>query len=204
MLFGKTKLELKVGAFVFVGLVILVTFVLLIGNFKNWTSGYRVNFIFNFVNGVKVGAPVRFAGVDIGEVQALKFFFFPAEKKTRVKIVGWVNKEVRIPSDSTVWVNTLGLLGEKYIEIMPGNNYTQPLAPGGALTGSDPIAMHEVAQLAKDITANIDESIVKIKNQEGTLGKLLYNDTIYNELEALISDVRRNPWKLFWKTKEKK
>ena len=33
------------------------------------------------------------------------------------------------------------------------------------------------------------------------MGKLLYDDTIYNELEALVIDLRKHPWKLFWKTK---
>lgn len=202
MIFGRARLELKVGIFVFIGLVILVIFVLLIGNFKTWTAGYRVNFIFNFVNGVKIGAPVRFAGVDVGEVNDIKFIFIPEEEKTKVQIVGWLKKEVKIPADSTVWVNTLGLLGEKYIEIMPGKDYANYLNVDGSLVGSDPIAMHEVAELAKNIATNIDENI--IKNKQGTLGRLLYDDTLYKELEALITDLRKHPWKIFWKTREKK
>lgn len=203
MIFGKSRLELKVGIFVFIGLAILVTFVLLIGDFKTWSLGYNANFIFNFVNGVKIGAPVRFAGVDVGEVKDIKFIFVPEEQKTQVEIVGWLKKDVKIPADSTVWVNTLGLLGEKYIEIMPGNDYSHYLTTNQSLVGNDPIAMHEVAQLAKTIVDDLDESIVRIKNKEGTIGKLLYDDTIYQELEALIIDVRKHPWKLFWKTKEK-
>ncbi len=204
MIFGKTKLELKVGFFVFVGVVILVAFILLIGDFRTWTLGYEVNFVFNFVNGVKLGAPVRFAGVDVGEVKAINFLLDPQEEtKPKVQIVGWVKKEVRIPLDSTVWVNTLGLLGEKYIEIMPGLDYQQSLAKGQTLAGNDPIAMHEVAQLARNIAGDLDQSLVKIKNGEGTIGRLLYDDTIYNELEALVKDVRKHPWKLFFRAKEK-
>jgi phospholipid/cholesterol/gamma-HCH transport system substrate-binding protein len=203
MIFGKSRLELKVGIFVFVGLVILVTLVLLIGDFKTWTSGYKVNFIFNFTNGVKIGAPVRFAGVDVGEVKDIKFIFAPQENKTKVQIIGWIKKEIKVPLDSTIWVNTLGLLGEKYIEIMPGEDYKNFLNEGQVLTGNDPVAMHEVAELAKKIASDLDESIVKIKNKEGTIGKLLYDDAIYKELEALIIDIRKHPWKLFWKTKEK-
>ena len=211
MIFGKTKLELKVGIFILVGVAILVTFVMLIGNFKTWTSGYRANFIFNFANGVKVGAPIRFAGVDIGEVKGIEFIPGPEGNKTQVKIVGWLKKDINIPMDSTVWVNTLGLLGEKYIEIMPGEDYSNYFGPGKSLTGHDPIAMHEVAELAKNIAKDLDENLVRIKNKEGTVGKLLYEDTIYTELnalvlelEGLVKDIRRNPWKLFWKTKEKK
>lgn len=202
MIFGKTKLELKVGIFVFIGFVILVIFVLSLGNFKTWSSGYLLNFDFNFINGVKIGAPVRFAGVDVGEVKEIHFIFIPEGKKVKVSITGWVKNDVRIPVDSTVWVNTLGLLGEKYVEIMPGKDFNKFVMENQTLAGNDPIAMHEVAQLAKDITTHIDESIVKIKNKEGTLGKLFYEDTIYNELEALIMEIRKNPWKLFRQDKK--
>jgi len=203
MLFGKTKLELKVGIFVFIGLAILVVFVLSIGSFKTWASGYRVYLTFNFVNGVKIGAPVRFAGVDVGEAKDIKFIFVPEENTTKIQISAWIKKEIKIPVDSTVWVNTLGLLGEKYIEIMPGKDYSNCLVVNQSLVGIDPIAMHEVVRLAKAIGTNIDESFAKINSKEGTIGKLLYDDTIYKELEALIIDIRKHPWKLFWKTKEK-
>lgn len=203
MIFGKTKLELKVGFFVFIGLFILVTFILSLGGFRTWTSGYRVKFIFNFANGIKLGAPVRFAGIDTGEVKEINFFFAPEEEKTKVEVVCWVSKEIKIPLDSTIWVNTLGLLGEKYIEIMPGKDYSVCLKPNCSMVGIDPIAMHEVVRLAKDIAENWDEAITRINKEEGTIGKLLYDDTIYKELEALIMDVRKHPWKLFWKTKEK-
>ncbi|MDD5060575.1 MAG: MlaD family protein, partial [Candidatus Omnitrophica bacterium] len=71
MIFGKTKMELKVGVFVFIGMVILVIFLLSIGGFKTWSSGYRIKVKFGFVNGIKMGAPVRFAGVDVGEVKKI-------------------------------------------------------------------------------------------------------------------------------------
>jgi phospholipid/cholesterol/gamma-HCH transport system substrate-binding protein len=203
MIFGKTKLELKVGIFVFIGLIILVVFVLLIGNFQTWTSGYHLNFIFNFVNGVKLGAPVRFAGVDVGEVQQIRFILTPPDRKPKVQILCWLNNDVKVPVDSTIWVNTLGLLGEKYIEIMPGQSYKDLLSENQSLKGEDPIPMHEVAVLARSIAADIDENLVRIKNKEGTVGKLLYDDTVYKELEAFMIDIRKHPWKLFIKGKEK-
>jgi hypothetical protein len=86
---------------------------------------------------------------------------------------------------------------------MPGKDYSHCLVKGQFLIGVDPLPMHEVVRLAKDITENLNESIVKIKNKEGTIGKLLYDGTIYNELEALIIDIRKHPWKLFIKGKEK-
>ena len=204
MIFGKTKLELKVGIFVFIGLAILMVFILSIGGVKTWASGYKVNFIFNFVNGVKRGAPVRFAGVDVGEVKAIRFFHGPQDLKTKVRIICWVHKDVNIPLDSQVWVNTLGLLGEKYVEVMPGQDYGNLLMPGQDLAGEDPLPMNEVMKEAKNIADNINTGVERIINKEGTVGKLLFDDKVYNELEATVTDIRKNPWKLFWKTKEKK
>lgn len=204
MIFGKTKLELRVGIFVFIGLVILVIFILSIGGFKTWSSGYHININFNFVNGIKVGAPVRFAGVDVGEVKKIKLEFLPDESRSNVGLDVWVRNIIKIPSDSSVWVNTLGLLGEKYVEIMPGTDYSHSLKNGDCLTGVDPLPIHQIFNNAENILSNLNDGIARIKNKEGSLGKFIYDDAIYNEMQSFVADVRKNPWKLFIKAKEKK
>ncbi len=204
MIFGRTKLELKVGIFVFIGMVILVIFILSIGGFKTWSSGYRINVNFNFVNGVKVGAPVRFAGVDVGEVKKIKLEFIPEENRSNVCLMIWVRDVIKIPADSSVWVNTLGLLGEKYVEIIPGKDYVHPVKENGFMTGVDPLPIHTIFNEAENIMRNLDEGLAQIRKKEGTLGKLIYDDKLYNELDAMVTDVRKNPWKLFFRTKEKK
>ena len=203
MIFGKTSLELKVGIFVFIGLIILAVFILSIGGMRTWASGYQVNFTFNFGNGIRVGAPVRFAGIDSGEVKGINFIFMPAEQKTQIQMVCWIKRKVMIPRESTIWVNTLGLLGEKYIEIMPGKDYQHCLGKNESMVGVDPLAMHELVRLANGIAENFDKTMSQVNTKEGTIGKLLYDDSIYNELEALIMDIRQHPWKLFFKPKDK-
>ena len=219
MIFGKSTVEFKVGVFVFVGLVILFMFVMLIGDLKNMVSAYKLNFVFSFVNGVKIGAPVRYSGVDIGEISDLNLL--PVEGRTKVLVKALIKKDIRIPVDSQIWINTLGLLGEKYVEIMPGKS-SQVLAPDATVTGNDPLAMQELGEIAKSVakklddglseiktlavslnslTKGLDEALSSIRKGEGTLGKLIYNDDIYNQLDALVSDVRKSPWKLFWKGK---
>ncbi len=201
MVFGKSQVELKVGVFVFIGLVILAIFILMVGKIKTWAAGYEVNTTFNFVNGVKVGAPVRYAGVDVGEVKRILINFEGESSKPKITVVSWIRNDIRIPQDSKVWVNTLGLLGEKYIEIMPGKEVMLALGSGGNLVGTDPISMNEVGDMAHKIVSDIDESIVQIKEGTGTIGKLLFDDTIYKDIEAMVLDLRKHPWKLFFKSK---
>jgi phospholipid/cholesterol/gamma-HCH transport system substrate-binding protein len=223
MTFGKSRLELKVGIFVFIGVVILMIFVLFIGDFKTWMSAYKLKFVFNFINGVKVGSPVRFAGVDVGDIREINFIFPDNGEKPKVQLVGNIRKDILIPSDSQVWVNTLGLLGEKYIEIMPGKDFSKFIAAGSSMAGNDPFAMQEFGELAKSVTTkldrtligfdevamslkklseNLDDGITKIKNGEGSLGKFVYGDKLYNEVESLVVDIKQHPWKLFMKNKE--
>jgi phospholipid/cholesterol/gamma-HCH transport system substrate-binding protein len=204
MVFGKTSAELKVGVFVFIALVILAVFILSIGGLKTWSQGYKVNVVFNFVDGVKVGAPVRFAGVDVGRVKGINFLAYQKDNPAKVKIVCWIKGDVHMPADSAVWVNTLGLLGEKYVEIMPGRDFNNILAAGQTLVGVDPVPMFEVFRTTKGIIDNINVGVSRIMNKEGTLGKFLYDEALYNNLDALIIDIKNNPWKLFVKPKEKR
>ena len=224
MIFGKSRLELKLGIFVLFAVIVLFIFVFLIGDLKNRFSSYEVSFIFSFINGVKVGAPVRFAGVDVGQIREIKVITTESSSSTKVQLIGLVRNDCKIPVDSQVWVNTLGLLGEKYVDIIPGKNYASLVQEKGIMVGNDPVPMHEFGELAKSIaqklddsiteiksvagnisslTKNLDDGVSRIKNKEGTVGKLLYDDTLYKELEDLVIDIKKHPWKLFTKPKEK-
>lgn len=207
-------LELKVGIFVFIGLVILTWFVLWIGDFKIIKHGYHVQVTFGFANGIKVGAPLRLAGVDVGEVKEIKLTHDEATGKSVVYLKTWLDSEIRIPKDSRGWVNTLGLLGEKYLEIIPGKDYTNCMKEGDILVGEDPASVQEVTDLARDIALQAKDTLSdlqtslqnlnKVLEGQGTFGKLLTNDKLYTDIEEMFADLKAHPWKLLYKPKEYK
>ncbi len=222
----KSKLEFKVGAFVMGGLIILTIFIFKISDLKNYGSGYPIKFIFSNISGVKAGSPVRLSGLGIGEVRQVNII-----KSTgmQIEIVALIKKSYSIPLGSSAFVSTLGLLGEKFIEIIPPDQYNTFLKAGDSIRGVDPVVMQhwidESEQILEDVKEIIskvsigDGTVGKLLNEDelytelialirdirdakqGTIGKLLYDDKIYQELEALVSDLRRHPWKLFWKTR---
>ena len=228
----KSRVELKVGMFVLAALVIFAIFIFKIGNLRNYGSTYPLSIIFGNVSGVKPGSPVRFTGVDVGEVHDVRIIKNEQNNTTEIEVVAWIRQSLSMPQGSQVFVNTLGLLGEKYIEIIPPAEIEGFLPPGGVLVGTDPIMLHHWIDEGEKIMKDFQDIIHKMRSEEGTIGKLLsddklylelqglisdirqakqgtvgrllYDDKLYQELEALISDLRRNPWKLFWKTKEKK
>ena len=223
-------LRFKVGAFILAGIILLFGFVFLVGDFSVFKPGNDIKVIFGFASGIKTASPVRLAGVDVGTVKSTQIFYDPEERKTKVEVLLWVDGEVKIPSDSRIWINTLGLLGEKYVEIIPGTDTVSFIGSGDTITGEDPVSIHEITRKAgdialkiedtledinqiiedeetkqslKEIAVNLKEITRKINEGEGTLGKFVTDDKIYSDLEILVDDLKRNPWKLLHKPKGK-
>ncbi len=206
---GKS-LELKVGIFVFLGLVILAVFVLWIGDFKLIKHGYYVKVAFGFANGIKVGAPLRLAGVDVGEVKEIRLTHDQTGKAV-IFLTAWLDSGTQIPKCSRAWVNTLGLLGEKYLEIIPGTDYSVLLKDGDILIGEDPTSVQEVTDLVKDISLQAKDTLSTLQSAlsnlnevfggKGTVGKLLTDDKLYTNIEEMFADLKKNPWKLLYRPK---
>lgn len=192
-------LELRVGIFIFIGIVLLFIIIFSIGKIYVFQPGYKIKIFFNFAGGIGHAAPVRLAGVGIGEVDGINIFYDKEAQRTKVEIVAWIKKDVKIEKNSVVQVNTLGLLGEKYLEIIPGTEDTGFLADGGALTGEDPVRMDEFAKDLKGLANSAGAIMGKLERGEGTLGKFLTDDTVYKNIEEFTDDIKRHPWKLLKK-----
>lgn len=197
--------ELKVGIFIAVGILLFFMIVFSIGDVYFIRRGYHIKILFNFASGITESAPVRLAGVNVGQVDKIEVFYDENEKKTKVRLVAWINDdEIKIERDSMALINTLGLLGEKYLEILPGQEADDFLKPDEEIIGRDPILTDLFAEKLDRIADSTIVVMTRLSEGEGTIGKLLVDEKIYNDLEALVEDVKKNPWKLLRKTKEKK
>ena len=188
-MFIRSSFELKVGIFIFMGIVILSVIIFSIGNFYNVKRGYTLDIIFDFANGISVGAPVRYAGVEVGEVQDIEVYFDEKENKPMVKILVWVAQNSWINEDAKAAINTLGLLGEKYLEIVPGTRETRLLKKGDTLRGQDPVSTEELARETKEIFAKVNAMIASINEVVGDEeARLSIKNTVSN-LESLSSEM---------------
>jgi phospholipid/cholesterol/gamma-HCH transport system substrate-binding protein len=221
-MFRDEKLELRVGMFIGIGIFLMFLIVFSIGDLYPFEKGYNIRVIFDYVNGLTKDSPVRLAGVDVGEVKDIRIYYDGKEQRTRVSLDVRVKKDTKIETDAVARINTLGLLGERYLEITPGTSTTF-FQPEGEMIGKNPmkvgqqmeelnkIATHiekvlarldrgegTLGKLLTDDTLYEDWKIIfgRIRNGEGTVGKLLTEDKIYNDLEALVEDIKAHPWKL--------
>jgi len=197
-----------------------------------------LNMLFKFANGISVGAPVRYAGVEVGEVQDIEVYFDEQENSPMIRLRVWVAQNTWVNDDASATINTLGLLGEKYLEIVPGTREARLLQKGDTLRGKDPISTEELTRGTRETLAKVDkmiESINKVvgdeefrtslkntlvnletlsyelsevmtvvRKGEGTVGKFLTDDKLYNDIDEMILDIKKHPWKLLYRPKESK
>lgn len=137
-------LEFKVGLLIVVAAVILAGFVIVLGNFA-FGAGYTLYVDFDFSGNLKPGAPVKVSGIKVGRVDEVRFLGGAVDqasgRRVQVRVEAWLEERVEesIRQDAEFYINTAGVLGEQYLEIVPGGDYEHPpIAPDSVLVGHSP------------------------------------------------------------------
>lgn len=133
--------ELKLGIFVFLGIVLLGIGILMLGEVR-FEKGYQIYIFFNDVGGLLDKAPVRIAGVQVGTVKKI------ALEKNKAKVTVWVKEEIKIYQDATASIITSGVVGMKYLEMVRGDEHKRPLEDGDSITGFDPVSFDRAVNQA--------------------------------------------------------
>jgi len=201
---------MKVGILVIVCIAVLIGFLYKTGSFDFKREGYEVKVLFNVVAGVQRNAPVRLAGVEIGQVRDIRLSY---GKGTKVEITLWLQENARLKEDSRAYITALGLMGEKYIEVTPGSEDAPYLEKGGTIIGEDPLEFDALARKGENIAEALEETLANIKALAENSNLVVTDnkekiDAIFENLEATTQnfkefseDVKRNPWKLMSKGK---
>lgn len=175
--------ELKIGLVsVFAIAMATVMVFLLSGEGGFFWQRYSIKTVLANVAGLKPGAPVRVAGVEVGSVAAVRF------SGDRVEIELQVGREhaPRITSASVASLGSVSLLGEAAVDITPSSQGTPIPEWGYVKSGA---AVGSIADVAAEASQGIDELtalITDIRTGRGTAGKLLTDDALYTDLRALI------------------
>jgi len=212
--------EVKVGIFVFLGLIVLGYMTLKVEKFKLKTEqGYEIAAFFDSASGLVKGSAVQIAGIEVGRVKDIRL----TGRQARITMT--VRKEVPIYSDARATLKTLGVLGDTYVEINPGSDKTPRLLAGGVVRETfSPIELGEILAKAMPVVDNI-RSVTKslsdvigtepgktdLKNTfanfnkatndirsmtaglsrgEGTMGKLIRDDTLYKDMRTTVTGLK--------------
>ncbi len=192
--------QLRVGLTVtFASLVLAVLLFLMSG-----TSGlltHRITLVSYFDNaeGLRIGAPVRLSGVDIGNVS--KILIVPDKDKqlTPVEVVMKVSTKYSfdLRRDSVTSLDTAGVLGETYMDI-DSSQAVGPVAQSGdtLLTHTHP-DFNEVVRSSQSTLQNMDALLKRAdrilafaESGKGSLGKLIYDPTLHDRLSQTVAELK--------------
>jgi phospholipid/cholesterol/gamma-HCH transport system substrate-binding protein len=181
--------QVRAGVFIFLALLFIAGGVTIMGQkTKMFVNKGELQIVMTDVAGLKVGAPVWLAGVDVGLVTAIHFD--DPQKTNQVSIHLDVDRSSlkKIGSDSIITIKTRGLMGEKYVDITPSSQYSE--SPPAVLKGTSVAKLDDVIQKAGTTFEKINGIIDNISQGKGTLGRLSRDDTLYTNVASLAIEMK--------------
>ncbi len=192
----ETSIEVKVGALVLFSLALLVAFVLVLGDFS-MSDGFTFKVDFNNAGGLKPGADVAIAGINVGNVQKLKFQ--PNKNKTKkgapavaVRASIHIDKNYAdaVRQDSNFVITRRGVLGEPYIEIETNSFDSPQIEEGAIMHGMEPPRMDVIVSKATELL----DTLTDLLNDPDVDTKDLIKNTasLMGHLDGVVSDNRKD------------
>lgn len=178
-----------VGIFIVIGIAFLVGGILTIGNLHStFQKKISVSTIFGDVNGLQSGNNIWFSGVKIGTVKKIEFY-----GKSQVKVILNINTESQkyIRRDAKVKISTDGLIGNKILVIYGGSDTARMVEEGDVLANELMLSTEDMMNTFQQNNLNVLKLTKKISDGEGSIGKLINNDDLYNKLAATANSLQK-------------
>jgi phospholipid/cholesterol/gamma-HCH transport system substrate-binding protein len=204
--------QLRVGVFVLAGLGILAFLILnSTGDFNPFEKKMRLKARFAAADGLREGSDVQIAGVKIGKVESVSLLPPDTPEDSKIEAVLAVGVELggrpiteRIRSDSTAQLIAVSVLAnDKLINITPGTAKGSPVSEGHILESKDAISINQLTKTGNDLLEQINKLAVpaneilnKANQGEGTLGKIVNDESLYRNLDATIAETKLTVTKL--------
>jgi phospholipid/cholesterol/gamma-HCH transport system substrate-binding protein len=186
---SSNKRAVIVGLFVFLGLTFLIGGILMVGNIHDtFKSKMQVVSLFDDISGLQTGNNIFFSGVKVGTVSSLRFY-----GRSQVKV--GMNIELKaqeyIRKDAKVKISTDGLIGNKILVIYGGTSQADAVQEGDTLGVEKTFSSEDMINTFQEnnknllaITTDFKTISKKLASGEGTLGKLISDNSVYTNINA--------------------
>ncbi len=197
---GEARLRLRVGAFVAAALALFVVFVLVVGSRgRLFENRYPLRASFRSVEGLMVGAPVRLAGLTVGQVASISFGREPGDKRLMVQLSVDRRFQEKLREDSVATISTIGLVGDKYVEVTVGTPDRRVLEPQAFVRSTDPPDIGKLAENGEQIVTSLNKVATALAEGHGLLHALVYDpkgERMLADLAQSAADLRETTGKL--------
>ena len=187
--------KLRLGIFIVVGTLLLVAALYFIGNRQNlFGKSIRLNAQFSNVNGLQLGNNVRFSGIDVGIVSKIKM-----NSDTIILVEMLIKESItsHIKKDAIATIGSDGLVGNMIINIIPREGKMVAVVSGDTINtysriGTDDMltTLNATNENAALLTADLLKITTEIVEGKGTLGMLITDSTMANDLKHTILQLK--------------
>jgi len=165
--------ELKLGFFVALGILAVLTTITLLGNFS-FKSKYKINVYFADASGLPKKAKVKISGVDVGSIKNIVL------ENDKAKIILLIDNKIKIYSDAQIKIVSMGIIGTKYIDIKPGTPSNRLLLDGDNISGIE--------------TDSLEEMLSSVAKQVGTVFNNIstgINEDFFKNLAETVANLKK-------------
>jgi ABC-type transporter Mla subunit MlaD len=183
----KSRLEIKVGLFVIIGLVLLAALLIMFSKGASLFHGtYELRLHASNVGGLKQRAGVLLAGVQVGTVSTIQL----ADDGKSVTILLKIYNRNKIYHDARFVIEMSGFLGDQYVSIIPTSNAPPALVNGDEVNCQEPFNLQEVARSTSGFIKRIDETAKKLDDSVTDLRRVVLNEQTLTNFSVTFSNMR--------------
>ena len=190
--------QLRVGLTVLIALITLMVLIFMMSGTGGWfTSKISIRSYFDNAGGLREGAPVRLAGVDIGNVTGVKIV--NGKPLTPVEVTMKVNTKYKfnLRKDSVTLLSTAGILGETYVDVDSSSAKGPETTDGDTLAARNQPDIQDVVRASQGTLQNmdsllkrVDRIIAFIESGQGSIGKVIYSPALYDQINATVAEFK--------------
>jgi phospholipid/cholesterol/gamma-HCH transport system substrate-binding protein len=178
----EVTIEILVGLFMFVVLIALGVFTIVLSQENFLKKSYEYEFVFSEIGGLREGDNVFLRGMNIGRVNQTDL------QDSHVRVYVTLDVPIRLRHGYSIDVVDASMLGGKYLKIFEGPEDAPEVSENMTILGTRPVDI--IGELGRAI-GELQVSINSVNAGEGTLGKLLKDEAVYDNLQQITEDVRR-------------
>jgi len=192
--------ELRVGITVLVSAVTLAVLLFLMSGTRGlFSKRIMLQAYFDNASGLREGAPVRLSGVDVGNVIHIRVVPDKDKQLTPVEVIMKVSTKYGfdLRRDSVISLDTAGVLGETYLDIDSSQAVGPVVQDGDTIATQVHPDFNQVVRASQSTLQNMDALLKRAdrilafaESGKGSLGKLIYDPTLYNRLSTTVADLQ--------------
>ena len=193
--------QLRVGLTVIIASVTLAILIFLMtGTTGLFTKKILIRAYVDNAGGLRIGAPVRLEGVDIGNVTHIRVVHDPLRKLTPVEVTMKITTryEDTMRSDCQAGLNTAGVLGEVFVDVDCRAAKGGPLKSGDELPTQDVPQLQDVVRASQGTLQNVDTLVKRLDNiltyvqsGQGSIGKIIYDPSLFNRANDMLTQLQQ-------------